>query len=795
MKTYSILLLALMLVLPVACPAAQIVPFDDTVLEEAIRGTLNIPDRDVTARDMEKLTKLSIGRNYEQNPDPATQVKSVEALVWAKNLKTIDLAFQHISDISPLAKLKKLTDLNLGGNPIGNISALEGLTNLEILALFNCQAQDYTPLAKLKKLRELYLDFSTISDLSPLAGLKKLQNLGLVGTPVTDVTPLVKLSALRTLKLKDSSVSDFMPLEKLYPKLKEKDFDLVRLEAVLFDDPVLEQVIRQALGRMEGEVFTNEMERLTYLGTGHNYERDPAPGTRVQSIQALTACKNLEALELNFNNISDISPLAGLTMLTTAELGGNPIQDVNPLAGLINIQVLKLFNCQADDYAALANLVNLKELYLELSTISDLSPLSGLSKLETLALNETAVTRVEPLQNLTSLRVLMLSGNSITDFRPLKTLAKNLVEMDFDPDEVQAPIRFSDPALEKAVRRAMGIPEGEITTGMAKDLKELYADLSTGSGDEMYTLDDLKYFIQLENLSVKGQPVSDISPLEGLKKLKMLNLEDTNAQDISVLAELENLEILNLRNTPVDDLTPIAGLGHLFGLHLSGTQVQDFSSVKGLFQSLVKYDFPLAGDGMVQFTDAVLEERVRRAMGKGEGGITQGEAKEVTALDLSQDWRSEGSIRSLAGLQWFTGLETLSIAGNRGLRNLSPLDSLPALQTLDFCWCDVRDVSPLQNLVSLRTLIFGWGNRVENLDALHGLVNLEAIDAKDAGIMDVSGLANLPKLFEVQLCNNEITDVTPFATLPGLRLLLLKENPITDFSPLNSIAPTVEKDF
>ena len=795
MKTCFILLLALLMSLPVACPAAQIVSFDDAVLEEAIRETLNIPNRDVTARDMEKLTKLSIGRNYEQNPDPASQVKSVAALAWAKNLKTIDLAFQHISDISPLAKLKKLTNLNLGGNPVGDINVLEGLTNLEILALFNCQAQDYTPLAKLKKLKELYLEFSTISDLTPLTGLKKLQNLSLVGTPVTDVSHLMKLSALRTLKLKDSSVSDFMPLEKIYPKLKEKDFDLIRLEAVLFDDPVLEQVIRKALGKMEGEVFTDELEGLTYLGTGLGYERDPAPGTRVQSIQALTTCKNLETLELNFNNISDISSLAGLTMLTNVELGGNPIRDVNPLAGLVNIQVLMLFNCQADDYAALANLVNLKELYLDLSTISDLSSLSGLNKLETLTLSETAITRVEPLQNLTSLRVLMLSGNSIVDYRPLKTLVKNLVEMDFDPNEVQTPIQFSDPALEKAIRKAMGIPEGEITTNMAKDLRELYADLNTGSGDEIYTLDDLKYFIQLENLSVKGQPVSDIAPLERLKKLKMLNLEDTNVEDINVLTGLENLEILNLRNTPVKDLTPIAGLGHLFGLHLSGTQAQDFSPVKSLFPNLGKYDFPLVGNGMVQFTDAVLEERMRQAMGRSEGGITQEEANGITALDLSQDWRSEGSVKSLAGLQWFTGLETLSIGGNRGLRYLSPLSSLPTLQTLDFSWCDVKDTSPLKNLVSLRTLVFGWGNRVENLDALQSLVNLEAIDAKDAGIMDVYGLANLPKLFEVQLCDNEITDVTPFATLPSLRVLLLKDNPITDFSSLDSIAPTVEKDF
>ena len=80
---------------------------------------------------------------------------------------------------------------------------------------------------------------------------------------------------------------------------------------------------------------------------------------------------NLKELQLDGNQITDLTPLAGLTGLETLHLGGSEggnesLQDLSPLSGL----------------------TNLKELYLPASSLNDLSPLAGLTGLERLALRE-----------------------------------------------------------------------------------------------------------------------------------------------------------------------------------------------------------------------------------------------------------------------------------------------------------------------------------------------------------------------------------------------------------------------
>lgn len=158
-KTALILFIALIMLLSSEGMAggAQAVVFDDPVLEAALRKELGIPVGDVTQKDLARVTKLGIARDYEQNPDPAAQVRSIAVLAYCTKLNTLQLNFHNISDIAPLGGLKKLKTLELGGNPIADITPLKNLTALETLALYNCQAQDYTPLAKLKNLSSLLL--------------------------------------------------------------------------------------------------------------------------------------------------------------------------------------------------------------------------------------------------------------------------------------------------------------------------------------------------------------------------------------------------------------------------------------------------------------------------------------------------------------------------------------------------------------------------------------------------------------------------------------------------------------
>ena len=61
--------------------------------------------------------------------------------------------------------------------------------------------------------------------------------------------------------------------------------------------------------------------------------------SNISDISPLAGLTNLQGLFLTSNNISDISPLAGLTNLETLDLTGNNISDLSPLVANSGLSV------------------------------------------------------------------------------------------------------------------------------------------------------------------------------------------------------------------------------------------------------------------------------------------------------------------------------------------------------------------------------------------------------------------------------------------------------------------------
>jgi len=191
---------------------------------------------------------------------------------------------------------------------------------------------------------------------------------------------------------------------------------------VTFADPLLEAMIRGAMGKPEGEITLAEAQGVTRMDLTASLQRQLSEVTPITDLSGLEAFTNLESLDLSQNAVSDISPLAGLTKLTALSLAGNPVTDVAPLAKLTNLKLLILSNCQAQDYSALANLTNLQVLLLDNSTISDVSPLASLTNLQTLYIDNS---RAEDLSSLENIYTTLANKDFIIPYT-LKDLGFNL---------------------------------------------------------------------------------------------------------------------------------------------------------------------------------------------------------------------------------------------------------------------------------------------------------------------------------------------------------------------------------
>ncbi len=219
MKKLTILTLTLLLTALAQLttqPVQAEVSIPDNHLAAAIRETLGLPtDAAITADAMLDLTVLKA---------PGKEIADLTGLEHATNLTALDLGrtwdgnefhTNPISDVSPLAGLTQLTDLNLAGNDVSDVSPLAGLTQLTELYLWDTAVSDVSPLSALTQLTDLNLVRTGVSDVSPLAGLTQLTWLPLAGTGVSDVSPLAGLTQLTELRLGGTGVSDVSPLAGL----------------------------------------------------------------------------------------------------------------------------------------------------------------------------------------------------------------------------------------------------------------------------------------------------------------------------------------------------------------------------------------------------------------------------------------------------------------------------------------------------------------------------------------------------------------------------------------------------
>ena len=65
-------------------------------------------------------------------------------------------------------------------------------------------------------------------------------------------------------------------------------------------------------------------------------------------------------LDLSYSQISDLSPIAGLTGLKTLYLFGTQVSDLSPIAGFTGLKTLGLTGTQVSDLSPIAGLTGLK---------------------------------------------------------------------------------------------------------------------------------------------------------------------------------------------------------------------------------------------------------------------------------------------------------------------------------------------------------------------------------------------------------------------------------------------------
>jgi hypothetical protein len=186
---------------------SDVVLIPDANLEKAIRTMISKPVGDILKTDLMSIRDCNLR---------ASNIKSLEGLQYAQNIKSLTLTSNEIEDISQLSKLSKLTDLNLNFNMVKDISPLAELSNLKFIDLGDNKVSDLKPLRNLNKLENLNITRNPISDFSQLSTLKNsLKSITAYQCNVEDISFLLDFAFLESIGLSDNKIESLPSMDKL----------------------------------------------------------------------------------------------------------------------------------------------------------------------------------------------------------------------------------------------------------------------------------------------------------------------------------------------------------------------------------------------------------------------------------------------------------------------------------------------------------------------------------------------------------------------------------------------------
>ncbi|MCC8156508.1 MAG: leucine-rich repeat domain-containing protein [Oscillospiraceae bacterium] len=284
--------------------------------------TLSMKDVDITEEDLTALEEALPDCNIFTDSDDGIAEITLGDVTFTSDVTELNLSGQGLTDISALSACRDLVKLDLRDNQITDISALVEMQNLEWLCLWNNKVEDITPLMTLTKLTYLDLDTNQISDITVLNYLTELEGLWLNNNSIRRFTALQNLTKLERLGVKSTGLSDddltlFYDLSSL-KELSLDDNDGLSADAV--------EALQKALPKCT--ISHSELLYTVTLG-GTTYTSDAteilASGQGITDLSGLEQFTSLVLLDLDDNSISDLSPLYGLTNLKTLYIRGNNV--------------------------------------------------------------------------------------------------------------------------------------------------------------------------------------------------------------------------------------------------------------------------------------------------------------------------------------------------------------------------------------------------------------------------------------------------------------------------------------
>ncbi len=500
-KHIPVLLLCTLLLLVVSCknedePSEPVYAtiFADPNLDHVVRATIGKLEGDLTAADVDSVTRLYAGY---------ANIYDVTGIEYMTSLHFLEINGNHITSFAPMSALTMLDTLSLSGT-VTDFTPLASLTNLRWLMFDGVSGGDFSVLASFTELRYLRLWGCGLVDCSFLSNVSSLHRLELWGNPnLGDISGVSTLSHLTHLDISDGDIQDITPIAAC--------------------------------------------DSLAYLSLSSLYS--------LTDITPLAGLPDLDTLYLSGMLISDLAPIAGLERLVQLVLGDLEVTDLSPLASLIHLSSLHIPAQAATSLATLSTLPSLSELYVHGTSgwtqhFLNCELLASLSHLQTIYVSGVQIDNLAALGTVSTLQRLICGhGCAIPNYSDLSALT-HLTYLEIQGAPNEWPILNLSPLESLDNLDTIKLANvGMAYTNLDHELDHAsYVNLSSNR------LESIGFIYSLPNirtLNVRGNQITDLFYLIQIQYLGAGDYLDVRDNPLNEISRTNFIPILQTRGVTV----------------------------------------------------------------------------------------------------------------------------------------------------------------------------------------------------------------------------------------------------
>lgn len=538
-------------------------------------------------RQMSAITSIDLSNNqFIQNIEPLTRLTNLQKLNLSGTMITdlnpvrnltelidVDVSHSGVTDISVLKYASKVRRLNIESTAVADISVVRKMPALSFFDASNTKAADFSGVTDLNSLIHLDASGTGIQSLIPFEGLDSIQTIDVSSTPVSDLKPIAALKTLTELSIDSTLVIDLAPIAQLpelsilsinYTKIPglEPLKTLPKLQKVYCDHtPIRQEAADAFMAGKPGTLVVFDSKDLkawwdTLSKEWQNILYKESKEGAVPSKDQLAILANKDSINLN---------------------GNEYITDLEPLRRLPKLKVIVANKTGIKDLAALKDHREIRYLDISDTEVGDISVLSKFPQLQTLKADRTKVQDIEPLSSLKSITTIYADDTGLHDVHASDFLAKNpkvlLVYKTYHVDRWWGRLA---PEWKGALQKQVKIGDKPTRESLHKLVEQRELELGDASVSELASLGE---FVRLEELSISGTSITDLSTLANLS-IRSLHITNSPLRTLDGIGALPDLHDLDISNTPITDLRPISKMSNLSKLSCAGTEVRRLDALE-----------------------------------------------------------------------------------------------------------------------------------------------------------------------------------------------------------------------